>query len=111
MKLNWADSLGGKVFSWLTSQAVGVPIHDSQCGYTAISRAACARLNLDEVWPGFGYPNDLLGKITRRGLVVAEVPVRAVYGDEISRLKARHLVPITGLVARAWLRRITRRST
>src|SRR5207253_1748834 len=50
-----ARLVGGKVFSWLTSRAIGVPISDSQCGYTALSRSACERLDFDAVWPGYGY--------------------------------------------------------
>jgi glycosyltransferase involved in cell wall biosynthesis len=101
--------VGGQVFSWLTSRALGMRISDSQCGYTAISREACAALDLDGLWPSYGYPNDLLGQLVARRLRVAEVPVRPVYADEVSRLKLRHLAPIAGLVARAYARRITRR--
>src|ERR1700722_6826229 len=100
-----ARRLGGKAFSWATSRAIGIPVSDSQCGYTAISRAACAALDLDSLWPRFGYPNDLLSQVTMRGLRVAQVPVRAVYADEVSRLRARHLPVIAALIARAWVRR------
>lgn len=98
--------LGGRVFSWATSRAIGVPISDSQCGYTALSRQACERLDLEGLWPLYGYPNDLLSQITIRGMSVAEVPVRAVYADEVSRLGVRHLPLITAVIARAWLRRV-----
>src|SRR5215472_5515489 len=37
--------LGGGAFSWLTSQALGWPITDSQCGYTALARNAYAELD------------------------------------------------------------------
>jgi glycosyltransferase involved in cell wall biosynthesis len=98
--------LGGMAFSWATSRAIGVTITDSQCGYTAISRAACARLDLEGLWPGYGYPNDLLSQLALRNLRIAEVPVRAVYADEVSRLKLRHLPIIGSLIARAWVRRL-----
>ncbi len=97
--------IGGLALSWATSRAIGRPISDSQCGYTAIARAACEAIDLDTLWPGFGYPNDLLSHVTRRGLRVAEVPVRAVYADEVSRLRLRHVPVICALVARAWWRR------
>jgi glycosyltransferase involved in cell wall biosynthesis len=98
--------VGGRVFSWLTTHAIGVPISDSQCGYTALSRAACARLDLDSLWAGYGYPNDLLSALALRKLRILHVPVRAVYADEISRLRLRHLGRIGWLCGRAYVRRV-----
>ena len=103
-----ARRLGGEVFSRLTSIAIGRRIHDSQCGYTAIARAACARLDLDELWPRYGYPNDLLGHLAAREMRIIEVPVRPVYAGERSGLRAWHLGRIAHLVARTWLRRAMR---
>ncbi len=82
-----------------------MPVDDSQCGYTAIARGACALLDLDGLWPRFGYPNDLLGQLAVRQVRLAEVPVRAIYADEVSKLRARHTVAIAALVGRAFLRR------
>jgi glycosyltransferase involved in cell wall biosynthesis len=101
-----ARRAGGLAFSWLTARATGLTISDSQCGYTAIRRTACLELDLDDLWPRFGYPNDLLGQVASRRLRVAEVPVRAVYGTEKSKLRLRHLPTIGALVVRAWLRRL-----
>jgi glycosyltransferase involved in cell wall biosynthesis len=98
--------LGGEVFSRLTSVAIGLPVHDSQCGYTAVARGACARLDLDGLWPGYGYPNDLLGQVAARGMRLAEVTVRPVYAGERSGLRPWHLARIAQLVGRAWLRRV-----
>jgi glycosyltransferase involved in cell wall biosynthesis len=100
--------LGGYVLSAATSRAVGIEVSDSQCGYTAVSREACARLDLEGLWHGYGYPNDLLSRVTLRGMRVAQVPVRAVYAGEVSRLRARHLPVIGALIARAWIRRVRR---
>jgi glycosyltransferase involved in cell wall biosynthesis len=100
-----ARRFGGLVFSALTRVATGLPIEDSQCGYTALSRSAAAALDLDALWPGFGYPNDLLGLLAARRMRVGQVPVRAVFGDEKSDLKLRHLPRIGALIARAYVRR------
>jgi glycosyltransferase involved in cell wall biosynthesis len=97
--------VGGQVFSRLTALAIGEPIHDSQCGFTALARSAATLIDLDGLWPSFGYPNDLLGQIKARRLRISEVPVRPVYGDETSKLRLRHLPPIFYLIARAGVRR------
>ena len=99
--------IGGWGFSLLTSIAIGQRISDSQCGYTALDAAAARRLDLPGLWRGYGYPNDLLGQLAARRLRIAEVPVRPVYADEVSRLKLRHLPTIVRLVARAWVRRVS----
>ena len=97
--------LGGLAMSALTRAAVGLPIHDSQCGYTAIAREACAELDLASLWPRFGYPNDLLAMLARAGVPVLEVPVRPVYLARRNKLGARHVPVIAGVVLRAWVRR------
>jgi glycosyltransferase involved in cell wall biosynthesis len=107
-KMPAARRLAGLAFSWATSRAIGVTVSDSQCGYTALSRRACEGLDLDGLWPGYGYPNDLLSQLALRGFRIGEAPVQPVYADEVSRLKARHVPVVAGLVARAWLRRARR---
>lgn len=99
--------VGGQVFSRLTSMAIGQSISDSQCGFTCLSRRALRLLDLDGLWPSFGYPNDLLGQLAARHLRIGEVGVRPIYGNEISKLRLRHLPPIFFLLARAAVRRIT----
>ena len=101
-----ARRVGGKLFSRLTTAVVGAGVHDSQCGFTAIARSACARLDLGAVWPGFGYPNDLLAMLVRERISFVEVPVRSRYRDEVSRLRATNVVVIAGFVLpRAFARR------
>jgi len=105
----WQRRLGGEVFSRLTSLAIGVPIEDSQCGYTALARWACAELDLDALWPRYGYPNDLLGQLARRGVPIREVVVQPIYAGEASGLRPWHLARIAHLIARAWVRRLRAR--
>lgn len=107
--MGWPRWVGGQVFSRLTSAAIGQSITDSQCGFTALARGAATELDLDDLWPSFGYPNDLLGQLAARSLRVAEVPVRPVYAGEISKLRFHHLPPIFWLIGRAAVRRRARR--
>jgi glycosyltransferase involved in cell wall biosynthesis len=80
-------------------------LEDSQCGYTAISVDALEKLDLADVFPRYGYPNQLLIDIARAGITIAEIPVEPVYGDEISGFVPQQVVlPITGILFRALLR-------
>ncbi len=94
--------LGGKALSALTRSATGLDIDDTQCGFTAISARALRLLPLAELWPRYGYPNDLLGMLAARGLRVMEVPVRPVYADEVSGVRPWHLLSISWVIARRW---------
>jgi dolichol-phosphate mannosyltransferase len=96
----WLRRVAGKALSLATRLASGLAVDDCQCGYTAIGRHALRTLPLGELWPGFGYPNDLLLLAAEHGLTVAEVKVRPLYGDEQSGVRAWHAALILGLIAR-----------
>jgi glycosyltransferase involved in cell wall biosynthesis len=98
--------VGSWVLSRLTSWAAGVAIDDSQCGYTVISASALARIDLDRLYPRYGYPNDLIGLLAREGMRIVEVPVRPVYRGEASGMRAWHALVIGGLCARVAYRRL-----
>jgi glycosyltransferase involved in cell wall biosynthesis len=102
---------GGRFFSALTSAALGQRIHDSQCGFTGISRSACARLPLDRVWPGFGYPNDLLLTLRRIGARIGEVPVQPRYPHDESKLRLWHVPLVAYVIGRGVFRRHRERGT
>ncbi len=106
----WHRWLGNQLFSSLTRRAIGVDVQDSQCGYAALSRRAKEALDWDRLWKGYGYPNDLLSRLTLRGFRVRDVPVRPVYGSEQSGIRLQHvLFIIPFVIVRAWLRRVTSR--
>lgn len=101
--------LGGELLSAATRCATGLQVSDTQCGYTALSSRAAALLPLEQLWPRFGYPNDLLGMLGSRGFIVREVPVRPVYADERSGMHALHVPKILFLLLRRrWLERSAR---
>ncbi|MEJ7732906.1 MAG: glycosyltransferase family 2 protein [Polyangiaceae bacterium] len=92
--------VGTTALAWLTRVITGLPaLSDAQCGFTAVAAAALPALDLDARWPGYGYPNDLLGAVARAGLRLGEVTVRPVYRGEASGLGPRQL----GTFARVFL--------
>jgi glycosyltransferase involved in cell wall biosynthesis len=96
---------GGRAMTALTRWAIGINVHDSQCGYTALSREVCARLDLDALWPGFGYPNDLLGMLVEANVAIREVPVRAIYLGRGNKLSAWDVPTIVRVILRNRVRR------
>ncbi|MEW5854687.1 MAG: glycosyltransferase family 2 protein [Myxococcota bacterium] len=102
---------GVHVFSMMTRVATGYAhVGDSQSGYHAVTASALRRLELDSLWPRYGFPNDLLMQAARAGLRVQDRPVRAIYGDEVSGLKVRHaFYPVGWLLLRGMARRLTSR--
>ena len=85
-------------------------ISDSQCGYTAMCGETLARLSLDDLYPRYGFPNDLLAKLGEIEAVVVDRPVTPIYGDEQSGIRiTRVVLPILWLLLRSGLRRTARR--
>jgi hypothetical protein len=42
------------------------------------------------LWRGYGYPNDLLGKLKQQRARICDVVVRPVYASEVSGVRLRH---------------------
>ncbi len=96
--------LGSGALSMWTRRLTGLVISDTQCGFTAIAASAAKSMPLNELWPRYGYPNDLLGMLAARGLRVSDVPVRPVYAGEASGLRAWHPLLIGWVALRRHLR-------
>ncbi len=95
--------LGNAVLSLLTKIVSGYwHIADSQSGYTAISRIALERLDLNRIYKRYGMPNDILVKLNVGNFRVRDVPVRPVYNiGEVSGIRLREAIPaITWLLLR-----------
>jgi len=100
--------LGNALLTWITRWATGLRISDSQCGYTAVTREALARLSLSDLYPRYGFPNDLLMKVAAAGLRVRDVMVRPIYhrGPGESGIVLRHFIPrVSWLLAAGAVRR------
>ena len=101
--------LGNAALSFLTKIASGYwHVADSQSGYTAISRGALEELDLERVYPRYGFPNDMLVHLNVYGARVRDVPSRPVYGvGEESGIRLRKVVPtISWLLLKAFLWRL-----
>jgi glycosyltransferase involved in cell wall biosynthesis len=87
--------VGNAILSLLTKVASGYwHIADSQTGYTAISRSMLAKLDLDRIYRGYGFPNDMLVHLNVWNARVRDFPSRPVYdvGEE-SGIRLRRVVP------------------
>jgi glycosyltransferase involved in cell wall biosynthesis len=87
--------MGNAFLSMLTKIASGYwHVADSQTGYTAISLEALQTIDLDGLYPGYGYPNDLLVRLNVFNFRVADVPIRPVYNvGERSQMKLWKVIP------------------
>jgi glycosyltransferase involved in cell wall biosynthesis len=106
-----ARLLGGAALSWLTRLASGYwHVGDSQCGYTVASRRTLLAIGSD-LFPRYGYPNDLLTRLAVARVRVVDVPVRPVYGPSwrsgLSPLRV--MLPIAWLLLRGAWRRLRAR--
>jgi glycosyltransferase involved in cell wall biosynthesis len=83
-------------------------VFDSQCGYTAIHRRALAAIELDKLFPRYGYPNDMLSRLRVADMRVVDVPVRPIYGPAwrsgIHLGTALH--PMPWVLLRSWTTRL-----
>ncbi len=87
--------LGNAVLSLLTKIASGYwHVADSQAGYTAISREALERLDLDGIYPRYGFPNDMLVHLNVQNARVRDVPSRPIYHENgQSGIRLRSVIP------------------
>ncbi len=80
---------------------------DPQNGYAAISRQALTTIELDEIYPKYGYCNDILVKLNVFDLRVKDVPIPARYGSEKSKIKyGRYIMKVSWLLFRNFLYRL-----
>src|SRR5262249_23731419 len=88
-------SFRGAVLSFPPKNApADSPPGDSPAGYTAASREILEQLDLERVYPRYGFPNDMLVHLNVWNARVRDIPSRPVYGvGERSDLKIPRVVP------------------
>jgi glycosyltransferase involved in cell wall biosynthesis len=99
---------GNIVLSFLTKFASGYwHLFDPQNGYTATSRGALELLPFDEIATGYEFENDFLINLNIVGTRALDVPVPARYGNEVSGIRLRRVVPAIGwLLFRGFWKRL-----
>jgi glycosyltransferase involved in cell wall biosynthesis len=87
--------LGNAVLSMLTKIASGYwHVADSQSGFTAVSRPMLQQLDLDHVYPRYGFPNDMLVHLNVWNARVRDFPSRPIYNvGERSGIKLWKVIP------------------
>ena len=101
--------LGNAVLSLLTKIASGYwHVADSQSGYTAVSLETLELLDLDRIYPRYGFPNDMLVHLNVINARVRDVPSRPVYGvGETSGIRLSKVIPaISWLLTKAFFWRM-----
>ena len=76
-----ANRIGSRVLSWF----VGLPVHDTQCGFRVFRVDTLRRLRLRAT--GYEIETEMLVKVRRRGGRIAAVPITAVYHGQGSKLR------------------------
>ena len=99
---------GNSVLSLLTKISSGYwSIVDPQNGYTAISRRALQEIDIDKLYPGYGYLNDRLVRLNVFGFRIINIPHPARYGKEKSGIKySTYIYRVSGLLLKNFLWRL-----
>jgi dolichol-phosphate mannosyltransferase len=107
-RMPWVRRMGNVGLSFLTKAAVGYWTCFDPCnGYVAIRGEVLRRLALDKVHRSFFFETSMLAQLYLVGAVVADVPMPAIYGDEVSHLSpTRVLVEFPPKLLRCLLRRL-----
>lgn len=91
-----ARLLGNAALSFMTKLSSGYwHVFDPTNGYTAVHARVLALLPLEKISRRYFFESDMLFRLGTYRAVVADIPMKAVYGDESSQLRiARVVMPI-----------------
>jgi glycosyltransferase involved in cell wall biosynthesis len=104
--------IGNSALTLLTKIASGYwHVTDSQTGYTAINKKALKMIPLEEIYPRYGMPNDLLVTLNIYNFRVSDVPVNPIYGiGEKSGIRiGRVIFSLSFLISRLFVRRMVQK--
>ncbi|MBN2248046.1 MAG: glycosyltransferase family 2 protein [Coriobacteriia bacterium] len=100
--------LGNSALSLMTKIASGYwHVADSQTGYCVATHEALATIDLDGLYPRYGFPNDMLVQLNIYNFRVLDIPVQPVYDvGEKSGIRLWKVIPTLSwlLFRRFWFR-------
>ena len=99
---------GNSMLTFLTKIGSGYwQMMDPQNGYTAVSRRVLERINLDSIYPYYGYCNDILAKLNVYGYRVMDIVMPARYRNERSSIKySEYIVNVSLMLLRDFFWRL-----
>jgi len=102
---------GNSLLTGMTKLSSGLwHIGDPQNGYTAIDNRVFEVLDPDEIFPWYGYCNDILTRLNMYGFRVKDVRIPSRYGDEVSTIKyPEYMYKLSRLLLIQLMMRITYR--
>ena len=84
---------GNAMLSFMTKLSSGYwQLFDPTNGYTAIHADAARYLPFDKISKRYFFESDMLFRLNTLGAVAVDVPMDAVYGDEVSNLKVSQVI-------------------
>jgi len=85
---------GNTALSLLTKIASGYWwVSDSQTGYTVISSRMLKYMNLEQIYPKYGFPNDILVRLNVAEAKVCDIPVKPIYQGQKSGIRLYKVIP------------------
>lgn len=99
---------GNGLLSFITKLSSGYwSIFDPTNGYIAIHAAAFKLIPKDKIAQRFFFESDLLFRLNLVRAHVMDIPMRAIYADEVSNLRIRHVIlPFLWYLVRNFFKRI-----
>ena len=103
--------LGSVILTFMTKMASGYwHVFDSQCGFTAVRTHLLKMIDLDAIAQDYFFENDMLIWLNTADARVVDVPIKTVYGDEVSDVRiGRVMWSFPPRLMRGWAFRVARK--
>jgi len=103
--------VGNAILTLLTKISSGYwHIMDPQNGYAAVSKSVLETLDIESIYPRYGYCNDILVKLNVYNFRVMDVPTKPIYGEEESGINVlRYPATLSSLLLTRFFWRLWRK--